>query len=117
MERTPSDWMKPPGTAAKLPSNELNVTPLLSTPRAPISSSFACDVVAVVPELGEVSPPIPVLDLSFGNGDTRSLKEKKEAASLEGPGVGKWTVIVPPARALVTGAEKTRVRIPLLLLV
>src|SRR5438445_5874392 len=93
-------------------------TPLSSKPRAPISSSSGCEVVAVRPESAVMLPalvvPVPVWDLSFGDGDTRPSKEKKVTASFVGVGDGKLTVMVPPAKALVTGAEKTSVRTPLM---
>src|SRR5437870_10544047 len=43
------------------------------------------------------------------------LNEKKVAALLKGTVEEKWIVIVPPDSTWVTGAEKTRVRTPPLL--
>src|SRR2546427_12799147 len=93
---------------------------LSSQPSAPISSSSGCDVVvAVGPEAAAVLLPVAVCDLSTGSGETRPLAEKNVAAALL-ENDGKLTVIVPceavPSKVWVTGAEKSRVRTPVVML-
>ena len=79
---------------------------------APISSSSGSDVIAVFPEFSVVAVvPVAFATLSTGAGDTNPLKVKNEAAMLTL--AVEATVIVPFESAVVTGAEKTSVLIPL----
>src|SRR5438552_10753139 len=82
----------------------------LSMPIAPIWTSSACNVVAVVPEFSEVPFPVAVWNLSPADGDTRPLNEKKLAAMFTLVGL---VIVIVPFRAVVTRAENRRVRMPL----
>jgi hypothetical protein len=85
------------------------------SPSAPISSSSACEVVVVAPELsvcGSAPLPVFVLDLSCGEGVASPSNEKTLAALYCGTVPEKVNVIVPPESALVTRAEKSDVLTP-----
>src|SRR5436190_20268648 len=84
---------------------------LPSIAMAPISSSSGSEVVAAFPEDGVAVVPVADATLSTGAGDTRPLKVKNVAALLTL--AVEATVIVPFESAVVTGAEKTSVLIPL----
>src|SRR5881394_439653 len=94
------------------PAPAVKLMPLSSKPNAPINSSSGKVVVGVLPELIDIALPVATFVLSPGKGVTRSGKEMNRAALALGVVVGKFTVIVPPDKALTTGAENTRVRTP-----
>ena len=58
-----------------------------------------------------VTPLVAVWNLSRA-GDARSVNEKKVAALFSGAGLPKLTVMLPPTKAFVIGAEKMIVRTP-----
>ena len=98
------------------------LAPLLAIPNALIRSSSGGDVGDVSVTLPELTPEplllLPTALLDWSLPDTRSGKEKKVAALLVGKlplTCVKWTVMVLPLKACTTGAEKTRVRTLLLL--
>src|SRR5213592_644611 len=78
-------------------------------PRAPMSSSFGNDVVAVRPESGAFVDPVAICNWSK---EPTLLKEKMLAALFWGVGAGKLIVIVPPVKAVVIVDRKIRVRTP-----
>ena len=86
---------------------------LASMPIAAIRTSSGCNVMAVGPVLSEV-PLFPVaVDVSKA-GDTRPLNEKNVIAQLTLVIGEVATMMVPLDNAVVTGAEKIRLRMPVM---